>query len=88
MTASFQTPQGVSPQVVPLHKATLPGTVFTDASGDDWQPVGHNRAGELVLSCPQPHEARDAGDGDSFPWTLAEVRKAFGPLIAHSAVSA
>lgn len=88
MTASSQTQQGASPRVVPLHKATLPGTVFTDASGDDWQPIGHNPSGELLLACPQPKDERDAGEGESFAWTYSLVQRGFGPLVAHSAVSA
>jgi hypothetical protein len=73
---------------VPLHKATLPQTVFTDASGDDWIPAGNNADGELVLSCPNPSDPGDQGEGPSYPWTLREVRSQFGPLLAHSAVAA
>ncbi|MEJ8671926.1 hypothetical protein WKI71_36850 [Streptomyces sp. MS1.AVA.1] len=72
---------------VPLHKATLPGTEFVDSSGDVWQPAGHNGRGELVLACPSPQEQRDAGEGASYPWTLREVQRSFGPLIARSAVA-
>ena len=86
MSTSFQTP--APPQrPVPLHKATLPQTEFVDSSGDVWRPAGHDGRGELVLACPEPQDPRDAGEGDSYPWTLREVRKAFGPLIARSAVA-
>lgn len=73
---------------VPLHKATLPETVFVDGAGDEWIPAGHAGNGELLLSCPEPREERDAGEGESHPWTLREVRQAFGPLIARSVVAA
>lgn len=87
MATVFQTPQ-VPPPVrpVPLHKATLPVTVFTDAEGNDWVPAGHNGVGELVLSCPAPLDPADQGDGPSYPWTLHEVQSVFGPLMAHSVI--
>lgn len=88
MSTVFQTPiVEPPPRPVPLHKATLPGTEFVDSSGDVWVPSGHNGRGELVLACPAPQDPRDAGEGESYPWTLHQVQKAFGPLIARSAVS-
>lgn len=84
MSASSQTQQ----RPVPLHKATLPTTEFVDNSDDVWQPTGHNEAGELLLSCPEPHNPEDRGEGASYLWTLREVQRSFGPLIARSAVTA
>lgn len=72
---------------VPLHKATLPVTEFVDREGDVWVANGHNGSGELLLACPAPHDPRDAGEGESFPWTLHSVQRSFGPLIARSAVA-
>lgn len=89
MTTSSQTPRAVqAPRVVSLHKAPLPQTEFVDRDGDVWVATGHTPSGELLLSCPQPHDPEDAGSGESYPWTLRDVRKAFGPLIARSAVAA
>lgn len=89
MGTSFQIPRVVqTPRVVPLHKATLPQTEFVDASGDVWVATGHTSSGELLLSCPEPHDPEDAGVGESFAWTLGRVQSAFGPLIARSAVNA
>lgn len=89
MATSLQIPQiTLPPPVVPLHKATLPQTQFVDSSGDVWVPVGHNRDGELVLSCPEPQDPDDRGEGESHSWTLRQVQRAFGPLIARSAVAA
>ena len=89
MATSFQIPRPVrAPRVVPLHKAPLPQTEFVDRDGDVWTASGHNGRGELVLACLQPHEPRDAGEGESYPWTLHEVQKHFGPLIARTAVKA
>jgi hypothetical protein len=87
MATSFQTPRGVQTPVS-LHKAPLPQTEFVDRDGDVWVANGHNGRGELVLSCPNPRGPRDAGEGESYPWTLHEVQAAFGPLIARSAVAA
>lgn len=84
MSTFFQTPQ----RPVPLHKATLPQTEFVDSSGDVWVPSGHTAGGELLLACPAPSRPEDRGEGASYAWTLHEVRQAFGPLIARSAVSA
>lgn len=81
-------PPAVQQRPVPLHKATLPQTEFVDREGDVWVPSGHNVRGELVLACPQPQEERDAGEGESRPWTLHEVQQAFGPLMARTAVAA
>lgn len=89
MTTSSQTPGGAQlSQVVSLHKAPLPQTEFVDRDGDVWTATGHNGRGELLLACPEPHEVRDAGEGESFPWTLRTVQRAFGPLIARTAVAA
>lgn len=81
---------GTSSQIrpVPLHKAPLPGTEFVDCDGDVWRATGHNGRGELVLACPEPCDPRDAGEGESYRWTLHEVQQAFGPLIARTAVAA
>lgn len=89
MSTSFQTPTAPRPpRVVPLHKATLPGTVFVDRDGDEWVPDGNDpRTGELRLKCPKPQVPGDAGDGPSYAWVLSEVRHVFGPLIARSAVA-
>lgn len=83
MTTSSQTPR-----VVSLNKAPLPDTEFVDSAGDVWVATGHTLGGELLLSCPRPHDPQDQGDGESFPWTLALVQAAFGPLMARSAVKA
>lgn len=89
MATSFQIPTILQPpHPVPLHKATLPRTVFVDRDGDVWEATGHTPSGELLLACPQPHSPEDVGEGESFPWTLRRVQQAFGPLIAQSAVVA
>jgi hypothetical protein len=87
MATSLQIPK-VAQTPVPLHKATLPQTVFVDRDGDVWQATGHSPSGELLLSCPQPRNPEDAGVGESFAWTLGLVQASFGPLIARSAVAA
>jgi len=87
MATSFQIPAAARPPV-PLHKATLPQTVFVDSQGDEWHATGHTPSGELLLSCPQPHNPEDAGEGESFAWTYHLVQAAFGPLVARSAVAA
>ena len=81
MASSSQTP-------VPLPDAPLPQTEFIDRDGDVWVTTGHNPDGELLLACPQPNNPEDAGEGESYPWTLRMVRMAFGPLITRSAVAA
>ncbi|MEV8032225.1 hypothetical protein [Streptomyces sp. NPDC086182] len=86
MTASSQTPR-IGPAVLPLHQSPQ-ATVFVDRDGDEWIPDGVDAAGELRLSCPEPAEPGDQGEGESHPWTLSEVRSAFGPLTERSAVSA
>lgn len=89
MTTSSQTPGGAQlPQVVSLHKAPLPQTVFVDRDGDVWHATGHTGSGELLLACPEPHDPADRGEGESYPWTLHKVQLSFGPLIARSAVAA
>jgi hypothetical protein len=86
MATSFQIPRPArATEVVPLHKAPLPLSGFVDSTGDVWVPSGYTDKGELLLSCPQPQETRDAGEGDSHPWTLHDVQSAFGPLIARTA---
>lgn len=88
MTTVFQTPQPPPPlRPVPLHKATLPQTVFVDRDGDEWSPAGHNASGELILACPSPSSPGDQGEGPSHAWTLSKVRGLFGPLMARSAVA-
>lgn len=76
------------PRVVSLHKAPLPGTEFVDRNGNVWVADRHNAAGELVLACPNPVNPEDAGEGESYPWTLREVQQAFGPLMARTAAVA
>jgi hypothetical protein len=88
MATSSQNPPPQMPQVVSLHKAPLPQTVFVDRDGDEWTASGHTVGGELVLACLEPNEPRDAGEGESRRWTLHEVQQAFGPLIARTAVAA
>lgn len=83
MTTFFQT-QRPAPAVVSLHERPLPSTVFVDRDGDVWVATGHTPTGELLLSCPQPHNPEDAGVGESFAWTLRLVQAQFGPLIARS----
>jgi len=83
LTTSFQTPSA-TPHVVALHKAPLPQTEFVDRNGNVWVADRHNARGELVLACPNPVDPEDAGEGESYPWTLHEVQTAFGPLIARS----
>jgi hypothetical protein len=60
---------------------------YVDRNGDRWIDTGRRRGGEPVLACPAPINPADAGTGPSYPWTLAEVRQAFGPLAeeAHAA---
>lgn len=58
---------------------------YVDADGDRWVPKGVTEDGDVLLSCPKPQNPDDAGDGESFPWTLRSVRKAFGPLNSVSA---
>lgn len=81
MASSSQTP-------IPLSDAPLPQAEFVDRDGDVWVPTGHTPDGELLLTCPQPHDPQDAGEGESFAWTLRLVQAGFGPLIARSAVAA
>jgi hypothetical protein len=85
MATSFQIPQ-VKRDPVSLQKAPLPKTEFVDRDGDVWVANGHAPNGELLLTCPQPSNPEDQGEGDSFAWTLGLVRAGFGPLIARSAV--
>lgn len=85
MAQSSQT-SPTSLRVLPLHEAPLPQTVFIDHDGDVWVPDGHTAEGELLLSCPEPQNPGDQGDGPSFPWTLAKVEAAFGPLTPRADV--
>ncbi|MFJ9754932.1 hypothetical protein [Streptomyces sp. NPDC101149] len=85
MATSSQTPTAAqASRVLSLHKAPLPKTVFVDRDGDEWTATGHTDGGELLLACPHPHDPQDAGEGESFPWTLHTVQSSFGPLIARS----
>lgn len=84
MSTSFQTSlTGITP-VYPLHEAPLPQTAFIDRNGETWVASGHTSKGELILSCPAPTQPEDRGEGTSFPWTLAQVERAFGPLTARA----
>lgn len=58
---------------------------YIDADGDRWEPAGITEDGDVLLACPEPQNPADAGDGNSFPWTLRTVRVAFGPLKAVAA---
>lgn len=73
--------------VLPLHLAPLPAAEFTDRDGDVWTAHGNNAAGELVLSCTNPSATADAGNGESYPWTLREVAEVFGPLQPRTEVT-
>lgn len=53
---------------------------FVDRDGDVWVADGLTADGESLLACPNPRNPGDLGDGLSFPWTLARVEAAFGPL--------
>lgn len=75
--ASSQTP--TAPQVAPLAPS------YVDRDGDVWVPNGHTSNGELLLACPQPQNPEDAGEGESFAWTLRLVEAGFGPLTAVAA---
>ncbi|RSS92510.1 hypothetical protein EF919_18435 [Streptomyces sp. WAC02707] len=84
-TSSQIIPTGIVP-VYPLHSAPLPQPSFVDARGNVWELAGHNKAGEQVLACPSPVDPEDAGEGESYPWTLREVERAFGPLTPRADV--
>ncbi|MFD4572053.1 hypothetical protein ACFWNK_02020 [Streptomyces sp. NPDC058417] len=86
MATSSQT--RIAPSVLPLSEAPLPQTEFVDRDGDVWIASHHNARGELVLECPAPQDPADDGEGESYPWTLQQVQRAFGPLLARSAVGA
>ena len=79
-------PLAATQRPVPLHKAALPQTVFVDRQGDEWVPNGHTPSGELLLTCPQPSNPEDCGEGQSFAWTYHLVQAAFGPLMGRTAV--
>jgi hypothetical protein len=80
MATSLQT----SSKVLPLHQSPQAQT-FIDSDGDVWVGTGRTPGGELLLSCPQPSNPEDQGDGESFAWTLRLVEAGFGPLTAVSA---
>ncbi|MEV6180134.1 phiSA1p31-related protein [Streptomyces sp. NPDC052015] len=86
MTTSSQTNPVSSVRVYALHEAPLPQTTWVDCDGNVWEPAGHTETGELLLSCPNPLNPEDAGTGPSFPWTLALVERAFGPLTPQADV--
>ena len=83
MATSFQTPDSGRIRVLPLHEAPFASS-FVDKDGDVWVPNGHTASGELLLACPQPSNPEDAGEGESFAWTLTLVEAGFGPLTAVS----
>ncbi|MDX3759281.1 hypothetical protein [Streptomyces sp. AK02-04a] len=87
MSTVSQTPDAGPVRVIPLYEAPL-ASVFVDRDGDVWVPSGHTSSGEVLLACPQPSNPEDAGEGESFAWTLRLVEAGFGPLTARSAVSA
>ena len=58
--------------------------VYIDRDGERWVETGRIRRGSPVLACPAPTNPADAGDGPSYPWTLAEVAAAFGPLAEEA----
>lgn len=86
MTTSSQTLNSGQIRVLPLHKAPLE-QAFVDKDGDVWVPSGHTPDGQLLLSCPLPLDPEDAGEGESFAWTLPLVEAEFGPLTVRSAVA-
>ncbi|MFB7440192.1 hypothetical protein ACFC01_17845 [Streptomyces mirabilis] len=86
MTTVSQTLDSGQTRVLPLNEAPLTPE-FVDRDGDVWVPNGHTPSGELLLACPQPLNPEDAGEGESFAWTLGLVQAQFGPLIGRSAVS-
>jgi len=83
VATSFQTPDSGRIRVLPLHEAPFASS-FVDKDGDVWVPNGHTASGELLLACPQPSNPEDAGEGESFAWTLTLVEAGFGPLTAVS----
>lgn len=80
MATSSQT-NIASRRPVPLHQSPQAQS-FIDSAGDTWVGTGRTSNGELLLSCPQPSNPEDAGEGDSFAWTLRLVEAGFGPLTA------
>lgn len=73
-----------SPRVVPLHQSPQ-AKAWVDRDGDTWVPSGRTPSGDALVACPQPQDPEDAGEGDSFAWTLRLVEAGFGPLTAVSA---
>jgi hypothetical protein len=87
VTTVSQTLDSGQIRVLPLHEAPLE-QAFVDKDGDVWVPNGHTASGELLLACPQPQNPEDAGEGESFAWTLRLVEAGFGPLAIVPAVTA
>ncbi|MCG7524909.1 hypothetical protein MHW47_10735 [Streptomyces sp. OfavH-34-F] len=59
-------------------------STYVDRDGDRWIDTGRRRGGDPVLACPHPITPADAGTGPSYPWTYAEVRAHFGPLVKET----
>ena len=83
MATSSQTSKS-SPKVVPLHQSPQ-ANAWVDRDGDTWVANGRTPSGDLLVACPQPSNPEDAGEGESFAWTLRLVEAGFGPLKAVSA---
>ncbi|MFF3511592.1 hypothetical protein [Streptomyces sp. NPDC002573] len=83
MAQSSQT-SNYDPRVLPLHESPQ-AQAFVDREGDVWVGTGRTSNGELLLACPQPHNPEDAGEGESFAWTLRLVEAGFGPLTEVAA---
>ncbi|MER5882670.1 phiSA1p31-related protein [Streptomyces sp. NPDC001941] len=67
----------------PVAGLTPPPVAYVDADGDRWTVTGKRTPdGELIVECAEPQDPDDAGEGESFPWTLRLVEDAFGPLTA------
>jgi hypothetical protein len=81
LNASSQTLDSGQIRVLPLNEAPQ---AFVDRDGDTWVPTGRTPDGESLLSCPQPQNPEDAGEGESFAWTFRLVEVGFGPLRAVS----
>ena len=80
MATSSQNSQ-TAPRGVPLHQAPQ---AWVDRDGDRWVASGRTPAGDVLLACPAPQDPEDAGEGESFAWTLRLVEAGFGPLRAVS----
>jgi len=55
--------------------------LLVDRNGEVWRPAGVAADGDVVLACDSPSNPDDRGDGPSYPWTLSQVEKRFGPLV-------